>query len=204
MRIVIADDHPVVRMGLVAMLDTVDDLDVVADVASPAEAVESAVQHEPDVLLLDLAFGPAGTGVDALLAMRERGLSVPVLILTNHESERDILAAIEAGAAGYLLKDAAPDELVAGIRAAAAGESALAPRVAQRMVQRMRSPATSVTPRELEVLQLAAQGLTNAQIAAKLIVTEATVKSHLAHLFTKLDVASRTSAIHEARKRGML
>ncbi|MDE0572211.1 response regulator transcription factor [Demequina sp. B12] len=203
-RVLIADDHPVVRAGLAAMVDSVPDLVVAGQVATPGHVVTAVDEFRVDVVLLDLSFGKDGSGVEALHDLRNHGSTVPVLIVTSFESERDILAAIEAGAAGYLLKDAEPDALVAGIRAAAAGEMALAPRVAQRMAQRLRSPHEALTSRELEVLHLVASGASNSQIANTLVVSEATVKSHLTHVFTKLDVSSRTEAVHQARQRGLM
>ena len=202
--VLIADDHPVVRAGLRALIATDATITVVADAATPREAVEAALRLRPDVVLMDLRFGGSESGVDATRAVK--GVSDPpaVLILTNYDSDADILAAVEAGANGYLLKDAPPDELLAAIRAAAAGESALAPAVAGRLLDRLRAPATALTSRELDVLHHAAEGLSNAEIAAALHVTEATVKSHLAHVYTKLEVRSRGAAVAAARSRGIL
>lgn len=203
-RIVIADDHPVVRAGLRALIGTDADLEVVGEADTPDAAVRAARGRRPDVVLMDLRFGDAGSGVDATRAIRSLPAPPAVLVLTNYDTDADILAAVEAGAGGYLLKDAPPDELLAAIRAAAAGESALAPTVAGRLLDRLRAPATALTARELAVLERAAEGLSNAEIAAVLHVSEATVKSHLAHVYTKLDVRSRGAAVATARAAGIL
>lgn len=203
-RIVIADDHPVVRAGIRALLDGEDDLEVVGEASTADEAVSLADASAPDLVLMDLQFADGPRGVEA--TRRIRALTSPphVLVLTNYDTDTDILSAIEAGASGYLLKDAPPDELVAAVRAAAAGESALAPVIASRLMARMRSPQITLSSRELEVLELVAQGAGNAEIARRLHIADATVKSHLVHVFTKLGVASRTAAVNAARERGML
>ena len=153
-----------------------------------------------------LQFGSQSqaTGVDA--TRRIRALEAPpyVLVLTNYDSDADILGAVEAGASGYLLKDAPPHELTAAVRAAAAGESALAPVIASRLLDRMRAPRVSLSSREIEVLELVAAGRSNSEVAEQLFVSETTVKSHLAHIFSKLDVSSRTAAVSEARRKGIL
>jgi len=204
-RIVIADDHHIVRAGLVALFGQESDVEVVAEAASGDEAVRAAERENPDVVLMDLQFGAnGGTGADA--TRRIRSLSAPpyVLVLTNYDSDADILGAVEAGASGYLLKDAPPHELLAAVRAAAAGESALAPVIASRLLDRMRAPSVSLSSREIEVLELVAAGRSNTAIAAELFVSETTVKSHLAHVFSKLNVSSRTAAVAAARQRGIL
>jgi DNA-binding NarL/FixJ family response regulator len=202
--VLIADDHPVVRAGLRALIATDDALTVVGDAANPADAVRAALELDPDVVLMDLRFGGTESGVDATRALRSATDPPAVLILTNYDSDADILAAVEAGANGYLLKDAPPDDLLAAIRAAAAGESALAPAVAGRLLDRLRAPATALTSREFDVLRHAAEGLSNAEIARALHASEATVKSHLAHVYTKLDVRSRGAAVAAARSTGIL
>ena len=170
------------------------------------EAVACAERENPDVVLMDLQFGSQSqaTGVDA--TRRIRALEAPpyVLVLTNYDSDADILGAVEAGASGYLLKDAPPHELTAAVRAAAAGESALAPVIASRLLDRMRAPRVSLSSREIEVLELVAAGRSNSEVAEQLFVSETTVKSHLAHIFSKLDVSSRTAAVSEARRKGIL
>ncbi len=203
-RLLLADDHPVVRAGLRALLETEPDLSIVAEADDPEAAVVATERTNPDVVLMDLRFGGELTGVDA--TRRIRALDAPpyVLVLTNYDTDADILGAIEAGASGYLLKDAPPHELVAAVRAAAAGESALAPVIAARLIQRMRHPTTSLSARELEVLRLVAEGHSNAAIAGDLFITETTVKSHLVHIFSKLDVTSRTAAVSKARQLGLL
>lgn len=205
-RLVIADDHPIVRAGLVALFAAEDDLTVVAEAATPDEAVAAAERENPDVVLMDLQFGAgvAGGGADATRRIRALDAAPYVLVLTNYDSDADILGAVEAGASGYLLKDAPPHELLAAVRAAAGGESALAPVIASRLLDRLRAPQASLSAREIEVLRLVAAGRSNTEVAAELFVSETTVKSHLAHIFTKLGVASRTAAVAAARERGIL
>lgn len=205
-RLVIADDHPIVRAGLRALFGSETNVDVVAEAATPDEAVAAAERENPDVVLMDLQFGAreSSTGADA--TRRIRALAAPpyVLVLTNYDSDADILGAVEAGASGYLLKDAPPHELVAAVLAAAAGESALAPVIASRLLSRMRAPQVSLSAREMEVLESVAAGRSNTEVARELFVTETTVKSHLAHIFSKLDVTSRTAAVSAARQQGIL
>ncbi|QNE35483.1 response regulator [Leifsonia shinshuensis] len=203
-RIVIADDHPVVRAGVRALLDAEDDLEVIREAATADDAVRLAEELAPDLVLMDLQFADGPRGAEATRRIRALDDPPHVLVLTNYDTDADILNAIEAGASGYLLKDAPPDELVAAVRAAAAGESALAPVIAGRLMARMRAPLTSLSARELEVLELVAAGASNTDIAGRLHITEATVKSHLVHIFTKLDVGSRTAAVSAARRLGLL
>ncbi|MBA8990939.1 DNA-binding NarL/FixJ family response regulator [Curtobacterium pusillum] len=203
-RILIADDHPVVRAGLRALLDGNDGIAVVGEASTPDEAVALAAERSPEVVLMDLQFGQDATGADA--TRRIRALDAPpyVLVLTNYDSDGDILGAVEAGASGYLLKDAPPHELLAAVRAAASGQSALAPAIAGRLMARMRAPQVSLSAREIEVLRLVAEGASNGEVAARLHISDATVKSHLVHVFSKLGVSSRTAAVSEARALGML
>ncbi|MCM3555603.1 response regulator transcription factor [Janibacter melonis] len=203
-RVVIADDHPVVRAGLRALLSTAEDVEVVGEAETPGAAVELAGSLVPDLVLMDLQFGQDLSGADA--TRRIRALDAPpyVLVLTNYDSDGDILGAVEAGASGYLLKDSPPHELLAGVRAAAAGESALAPAVAGRLMARMRAPRVSLSAREIEVLALVAEGASNGEIAGRLHITDATVKSHLVHVYSKLGVTSRTAAVSAARSLGIL
>lgn len=206
-RLVIADDHPIVRAGLRALLDPEPDISVVGEAQTAEAAVEAVRELSPDLVLMDLQFGAgaSSTGVDATGLIRAMPAPAPyVLVLTNYDTDVDILGAVEAGASGYLLKDAPPQDLLAAIRAAAAGESALAPVIASRLMSRMRSGQVRLSARELQVLELVAHGKTNTEVAAALFVTEATVKSHLAHVFTKLDVSSRTAAVASARSQGLL
>ncbi|GAA4894564.1 response regulator [Streptomyces coeruleoprunus] len=205
-RLLLADDHPVVRAGLRAVLDTEPDFAVVAEAATAEEAVERAAAGGVDVVLMDLQFGGGGMhGAEATAAITARGGAAPrVLVLTTYDTDADILAAVEAGASGYLLKDAPPEELAAAVRTAAAGQSALAPAVAHRLMNRMRTPAETLTKRELEVLQLVGEGLSNQQISKRLFLSQATVKSHLVHVFAKLGVESRTAAVAEATARRLI
>lgn len=205
-RLLLADDHPVVRAGLRAVLDTEPDFEVVAEAATAERAVELAGSAGVDVVLMDLQFGPGpGMHGSAATALITAVPSAPrVLVLTTYDTDADILAAVEAGASGYLLKDAPPEELAAAVRTAAAGQSALAPAVALRLMDRMRTPAEALTKRELEVLQLVADGLSNQQISKQLFLSQATVKSHLVHIYAKLGVDSRTSAVAAAATRRLI
>ena len=205
-RLVIADDHPIVRAGLTALFSLEPDVEIVAEASAPDEAVELAERLSPDVVLMDLQFGSneTATGADATRRIRALDAAPYVLVLTNYDSDADILSAVEAGASGYLLKDAPPHELIAAVRAAAAGESALAPVITSRLLDRMRAPHISLSSREIEVLELVAAGKSNTDVANELFISETTVKSHLAHIFSKLDVSSRTAAVSEARRRGIL
>jgi len=203
-RLVIADDHPVVRAGLRALLDHEDGITVVGEASTPGEAVELAERENPDLVLMDLQFGSDATGAEATRRIRELEAPPYVLVLTNYDTDGDILSAVEAGASGYLLKDTPPPELIAAVRAAAAGESALAPAIAGRLLNRMRSPQISLSRREIEVLEQVAAGRSNSEIAVALVVSETTVKSHLVHIFSKLDVSSRTAAVSVARQLGIL
>lgn len=205
-RLAIADDHPIVRAGLNALFSLEQDIEVVAEASTPDQAVQAAERESPDVVLMDLQFGSAegSSGVDATRRIRSLDAAPYVLVLTNYDSDADILGAVEAGASGYLLKDAPPHELIAAVRAAAAGESALAPVIATRLLNRLRAPQVSLSARELEVIALVAAGRSNIDIATELFVTETTIKSHMAHIFSKLDVASRTAAVSAARQRGIL
>lgn len=203
-RVVIADDHPVVRAGIRALLDGEDDIQVIGEAGTPDEAVALAETTAPELVLMDLQFAGGESGADATRRIRALDAAPYVLVLTNYDTDGDILGAVEAGASGYLLKDAPPGDLIAAIRSAAAGESALAPAIAGRLMERLRSPRVSLSAREIEVLQLVADGASNAEIARRLYVTDATVKSHLVHVFSKLGVASRTAAVSTARSLGVL
>ncbi|MBT2454620.1 response regulator transcription factor [Streptomyces sp. ISL-86] len=203
-RLLLADDHPVVRAGLRAVLDTEPDFEVVAEAATAERAVELAASADVHVVLMDLQFGSGMHGSAATAAITARPSAPRVLVLTTYDTDADILAAVEAGASGYLLKDAPPEELAAAVRTAAAGQSALAPAVALRLMDRMRTPAEALTKRELEVLQLVADGLSNQQISKKLFLSQATVKSHLVHIYAKLGVESRTSAVAAAATRRLI
>ena len=202
-RVLVTDDHPVVRAGLRALLEA-SGLDVVGEASSGAEAVELVSCMPIDVVLMDLQLSAGIDGVEATRQVLEQPNPPAVLILTTYDTDADILRAVEAGASGYLLKDAPPESLVDAVHRAARGETVLAPVVAQRLVTRMRAPAPALSPRELEVLSQVAEGASNRQIARRLVVSEATVKSHLVHVFTKLGVDSRTAAVAAARDAGLL
>lgn len=203
-RIVLADDHPVVRTGLRAILSGNADLQVVGEAKTPDEAFALATDLSPDLVLMDLQFGTDQNGADATRRIRDLPRPPAVLVLTNYDSDGDILGAVEAGASGYLLKDAPPDELVAAIRAAARGETALAPAIAGRLLARMRAPQVRLSARETEVLDLVASGCANGTIARRLHISDATVKSHLVHIYSKLGVSSRTAAVAAGRAAGIL
>ncbi|PMC61454.1 DNA-binding response regulator [Corynebacterium xerosis] len=213
--VLLADDHPVVRAGLRAVLETAGDIAVAAEAGSPDDAVRAVSDALDsgapfDLVLMDLRFGEGpgahglAGGVDATARIRALPNPPQVLVVTNYSSDADILGAVSAGAVGYLLKDADPAQLVDGVRAAARGETVLSGDVATRLMGRLRDPARTLTARETEVLRLVADGLSNRDIAARLTLTEATVKSHLVHVFTKLGVGSRTAAVARAAELGML
>ncbi|HOC12986.1 MAG TPA: response regulator transcription factor [Propionicimonas sp.] len=203
-RIAMADDHPIVRSGLSSLLQGMDDVTVVAEHGSAEALLTWLDDNVCDLVLLDLQFGKGRlTGAEATRRISASG-GPAVLILTTYATDADILAALDAGARGYLLKDTPTDELERAVRAAAVGQPALSPAVQQRLLQRVLDPATTLTQRELEVLQRAAGGLSNHQIAAELFVTVATVKTHLAHSYAKLGAPSRTAAIVIARERGLI
>ena len=210
-RVLLADDHEIVRLGLRAVLESADDIEVIGEVATAEAAIAAAQAGGIDVILMDLRFGPGvegtrlATGADATAEIKRTMETPPhVLVVTNYDTDADILGAIEAGALGYLLKDAPPEELLAAVRSAAEGDSTLSPTVANRLMTRVRTPRTSLTPRELEVLKLVASGSSNREIGRTLLLSEATVKSHLVHIYDKLGVRSRTSAVAAARKQGVL
>lgn len=203
-RILLVDDHPVVRAGLRALVEGQDDLTVVAEAESLESALAAVEEHRPDVVLMDLSLGAAEKGgVEATVVLRALPDPPEVLVLTTYDTESDILRALEAGARGYLLKDAPPDELFAGIRATSRGETALAPSVAATLVRRTTS-AVTITEREVEVLELLSRGLGNKEIARELFVSEATVKSHLSHVYTKLGVDTRAGAVATAIERRII
>ena len=203
-RLLLADDHPVVRAGLRAVLETEEGIAVVAEAATAEEAVTRAAAGGIDVVLMDLRFGRGMTGAEATAAITARPGAPRVLIVTTYDTDADTLPAIEAGATGYLLKDAPPEDLAAAVRTAAAGRTVLAPTVADRLMHRLRTPATALTRRETEVLGLVADGLSNQAIAARLHLTEGTVKSHLARAYAKLGVDSRTAAVATATDLGII
>ena len=203
-RVLIADDHPIMRTGLLALLDTESSVTVVAAVGTTAEALAETVRLRPDVVLMDLQFQGQFEGAAATQRIRALENAPAVLILTNYDAESDIVTAIESGAAGYLLKDTPPDDLIAAVIAAASGQSALAPAVATRLLARVREAQSALSVRELEVVSLVADGHSNGDIARLLHLSETTVKSHLAHIFPKLSVTSRTAAVAAARQAGLI
>jgi DNA-binding NarL/FixJ family response regulator len=203
-RLIIVDDHPVVRDGLRGMLASDPDLEVVGEASDGAEALALVASVQPDVVLMDLRMPRLG-GAAAIRALTEQGSEARVLVLTTYDTDSDMVPALEAGATGYLLKDAPREELVRAIRAAARGESVLAPSVATRLVSLRRAPEHDpLRDRELEVLTLIAQGETNRGAAARLFISEATVKTHLLHIYAKLDVNDRAAAVAAAYERGLL
>lgn len=203
-RLLLADDHPVVRAGLRAVLETEPDIVVVAETATAEEAVVRAADGGIDVVLMDLRFKGGMTGAEATAAITARPDAPRVVVVTTYDTDADTLPAIEAGATGYLLKDAPPEDLATAVRTAAAGHTTLAPAVANRLVDRLRTPGPAVTRRESEVLGLVADGLSNQAIGARLHLTEGTVKSHLARVYAKLGVSSRTAAVAAAVDLGII
>jgi DNA-binding NarL/FixJ family response regulator len=203
-RLLVVDDHPVVRDGLCGMFGGDPAFEVVGQAADGAQALELTRALDPDVVLMDLRM-PGMDGVSAIGAMTREGLRARILVLTTYDSDIDVLRAIEAGAGGYLLKDAPQDELVRAVRATARGEAALAASVATRLVGQVRTPVRDpLSPREREVLELVAAGTTNREAAARLFISEATVKTHLMHLYEKLGVNDRAAAVAVGYERGLL
>jgi DNA-binding NarL/FixJ family response regulator len=202
--LLIVDDHPVVRTGLRALFDDQPDIDVVGEAASGEEALMLAAHLAPEVVLCDLRLGDGLDGVQTTARLREREPAPAVVILTTFDRDVEIIEAIEAGAAGYLLKDVAPATIVTAVRDAAAGRLILAPELAQRVVDSMRRPRVRFTDRERDVLTALDAGSSNREIAKALFISEATVKTHLVHIFDKLGVDSRAKAVTAAREQGLL
>ena len=203
-RVLVVDDHPVVRGGVVGLLSGEPDIEVVAEAIDGEEAVRLAAQHTPDVVLMDLRM-PGNGGVSATEQIRAADPSIRVLVFTTYETDENILGAIEAGASGYLLKASPAGELLAAVRAVAAGETVLGPSVAARLVSRVRQPAgPTLSARQLEVLRLVAAGRSNPEIAAELYIGESTVKTHLTIIFERLGVNDRTRAVTRAMELGLL
>jgi DNA-binding NarL/FixJ family response regulator len=201
--VLIADDHPIVRDGLRGIF-TGRGFEVVGEAANGAEAVVLAERLRPDVVLMDLRM-PGTDGVAAITELARLGNPARVLVLTTYDTDSDVVPAIEAGATGYLLKDAPREDLFRAVEAAARGEAVLSPAVASRLMGRMREPAQeSLSQRELEVLTLVARGSTNKEAAKKLFISEATVKTHLIHVYAKLGVKDRAAAVAVAFERGLL
>lgn len=202
-RVLIADDHPIVRSGLRAVFEGDPEIEIVDEVGRAEDAVRHA-RRAIDVVTMDLRFGDGMSGAEATRQLRALKEPPAVLVLTNYDNDVDILEAIEAGASGYLLKDAPPAALISAVKDAAAGRTVLAPVVADRLQQRRNRPEVTLTAREREVLDLAAAGLGNRQIGEELFLSQPTVKSHLAHIYGKLNVSSRTAAVARARELGIL
>ncbi|WP_432827728.1 response regulator [Dactylosporangium sp. CA-092794] len=204
-RLLIVDDHPIVRDGLRGAFAGTAEFEVVGVAADGAAAVARAVELRPDVVLMDLRM-PGVDGAEAIRRLRLRAPAVRVLVLTTFDTDSDVLPAIEAGATGYLLKDAPVEDLLRAVRSAARGESVLAPAVAGRLMGRVRRPASggTLSQRELQVLKLIADGATNREAATKLLISEASIKTHLLHIYDKLGVRDRAGAVAEAFRRGLV
>ena len=204
-RVVVVDDHPVVRDGVVATISAAPDLEVVGQAADGPAAGGVAASSDPDVVVMDLRM-PGGGGVEAVREMKSRGLRASVLVLTTYDTDSETVAAIEAGATGYLLKDSSAGTLVEAIRSTAAGETVLSPAIATRLASHVHRPSrrAALSAREREVLLLVARGTPNRLIAKELFVSEATVKTHLAHIFNKLGVSDRAAAVAAAYDVGIL
>jgi len=203
-RLLIVDDHPIVRDGLRGAFTGSPEFEVVGEAHDGAEAVARATALRPDVVLMDLRM-PGVDGVEAIRRLHREAPAVRVLVLTTFDTDSDVLPAIEAGATGYLLKDAPVEDLLRAVRAAAKGEAVLAPTVAGRLMGKVREPAPSVlSQRELQVLKLIADGATNREAAAKLFISEASIKTHLLHIYEKLGVRDRAAAVVEAFRRGLV
>ncbi|MEV4261925.1 response regulator transcription factor [Kribbella sp. NPDC049584] len=202
--LILVDDHPVVRNGLRGMFEAVPGFTVLGEASNGVEAVELAADLDPDVILMDLRM-PGGGGLDAITELTRRGIRSKVLVLTTWDTDTDTLPAIEAGATGYLLKDAPQDDLFNAVRQAAEGRTVLSPAVASRLVTAVRTPAPSpLAARERQVLELVAKGTPNRDIARELFISEATVKTHLSHIFTKLGVTDRAAAVAKGYEQGIL
>jgi len=200
-RILVVDDHNVVRQGIVALIKTVDDMSVIAEASNGKQAVELFRTHKPDVTIMDLRL-PIMSGVDAITEIRRESPNARVIVLTTFDGDEDIYRALQAGARGYLLKDMFGDDLMDAIRAVHAGKSRIPPAVAQRLADRMGGP--ELTGRELEVLKLIVAGRSNKEIGRELSISEATVKTHINNLLSKLGVSDRTQAATTALQRGIV
>ena len=207
-RILVADDHAIVRKGIRAVLEIVPDIEMVGEATNGHEAVVQAEDLKPDVILMDLVM-PKVDGIEAIRRIKDRQPEARILVLTTFAGEDKVFPAIKAGALGYHLKDSHPEELVQAIREVHRGESSLHPLIARKVLEELSRPSElpptpdPLTPREVEVLQLLAQGLENAEIAERLVITEATVRTHVSHITGKLHVVSRTQAALYALREGI-
>lgn len=202
--VLLVDDHMVVRSGLKALLSTQPELLVVAEAASGEEALLAVREHGPDVVMMDLAMGSGIDGIETIKQLRRLNSQQLILVFTTYDSDADIVRSVDAGAMGYLLKDAAPEEIFAALRGAAQGKSVMSPPVASRLFQQLRNPGEVLTSREAELLSLLIEGLSNKALSQRLFISEATVKTHLAHIYAKLGVDTRAAAIATAiRREGM-
>ena len=202
--VLLADDHLVVRSGLKALLATQPGIEVVAEAASGEEALALVEQHGPAVVMMDLAMGAGMDGIEAIKRLRQRNSRQAILVFTTYDSDADIVRAVDAGAMGYLLKDASPEEIFAAVRGAVHGKSVMSAPVASRLFQQLRNPDAILTPREAELLSLLTEGLSNRELGQRLFISEATVKTHLAHIYAKIGVETRSAAIATAiRREGM-
>ncbi|MCZ4582574.1 response regulator transcription factor [Rhodococcus sp. IEGM 248] len=199
--VLLVDDHVVVRAGLRALLDSQPDIEVIAEAGTGEEAVDAVSTFRPQLVTMDLALGTGIDGVEAIRRIRQIDRNLPVLVFTTYDTDADVVRAIDAGAIGYLLKDSTPQEIFAAVRGAAAGQSVLSPPVASRLLQQMQRPEEALTPREAELLTLLAKGMTNKELGKALFISEATVKTHLAHIYAKLGVDTRAAAVSVALRR---
>ena len=200
-RVFLVDDHLVVRAGLRALLDTQPDVEVVGEASSGEEAATAIPSASPDLVMMDLDMGSGMHGAEAIKRLRNDGVDVPVLVFTTYDTDADVVRAVDAGAIGYLLKDSSPDEIFGAVRGAVAGRSVLSPTVASRLVQQMQRPQEALTARESELLSLLAEGMTNRELGKALFISEATVKTHLGHIYAKLGVDTRSAAVSVALRR---
>ena len=200
-RVFLVDDHLVVRAGLRALLNTQADVEVVGEASSGEEAATAIPSASPDLVMMDLDMGTGMHGAEAIKRLRSDGVDVPVLVFTTYDTDADVVRAVDAGAIGYLLKDSTPDEIFGAVRGAVAGRSVLSPTVASRLVQQMQRPQEALTARESELLSLLAEGMTNRELGKALFISEATVKTHLGHIYAKLGVDTRSAAVSVALRR---
>lgn len=200
-RVFLVDDHLVVRAGLRALLNTQPDVEVVGEASSGEGAATAIPSASPDLVMMDLDMGTGMHGAEAIKRLRSDGVDVPVLVFTTYDTDADVVRAVDAGAIGCLLKDSTPDEIFGAVRGAVAGRSVLSPTVASRLVQQMQRPQEALTARESELLSLLAEGMTNRELGKALFISEATVKTHLGHIYAKLGVETRSAAVSVALRR---